>query len=111
MVNAGRKGESRDVVHAVAKTMQTAFPHVRGVDVFNTTNSILVGTDHGADADIGVAALPVPAFDRGVLKNLDPLQPWSPPEDARVLTDDCAPIEWLTNRIILRELALMVRGR
>lgn len=109
MVNAGRKGPHLDVVHAVAKTLGTAFAHVNGVNVPHTTNSILVGTDHPLERARGVEDLSLPPWDLSQLMRLPRLHRWDTPAGTPVLDDDRAPIEWLTHRIIARELVLMAQ--
>ena len=111
MVNVGRKGGQLDVVHAVASTLGTVFPHVSGANVRSTTNSILVATRHDLDEAGGARNVRFSDDERIALAGLDPLAPWVVPERARlVLTDDRAPIEWLTHAIVLRELLLMASG-
>lgn len=105
VVNAGRKGQELDVVHAVASTLQAVFPHVSGVNVLRTTNTILVATAHPLDEAGGARNVRFTAREQIELDELAPLSPWTVPADKRlVLTDDVAPIEWLTNRIVVREL-------
>lgn len=105
MVNAGRKGSHLDVVHAVASTMATAFPFVSGANVGQATNTILVGTAHDLSERGGANGVAFSESERAELRALAPLVPWTvPPSQQLVLTDDAAPVEWLTNRIVLREL-------
>lgn len=110
MLNVGRKGESREVVDAVARTLAASFSHVSGVDVPRTTNSILVAAEHPLAASAGVAALGLPRRDFSMLSALPPLHAWSQVTTAPVLTDDDAPVEALTDRIVLRELWRMFTG-
>ncbi len=112
MVNVGRKGGQLDVVHAVASTLATVFPHVNGTNVRSATNSILVATRHGLDEAGGPRNVRFSDDERLVLSSLEPLAPWVVPERARlVLTDDRAPVEWLTHAIVLHELLLMASGK
>jgi predicted membrane-bound spermidine synthase len=112
MVNVGRKGDQRDVVHAVASTLEMVFPHVSGADVRQTTNSILVATAHPLGEAGGAANVRFTEAEKRALEDLDPIRPWRVPEASRlVLTDDRAPVEWLTHRIVVRELTRMAKGR
>jgi spermidine synthase len=111
MVNVGRKGDQLDVVHAVASTLETLFPHVDGVNVPARTNSILVATRHGLDGAGGERNVRFSDDERRSLAALAPLAPWVVPPGARlVLTDDRAPVEWLTHAIVLHELLRMARA-
>ncbi len=111
MTNVGRKGNQLGVVHAVASTLATVFPHVNGVNVSQTTNTILVATRHELAEAGGQSNVRFSADELRELDALEPLGPWTVPDGAAlVLTDDRAPIEWLTHRIIVRELALMMRS-
>ena len=83
-----------------------------GADVPHTTNSILVATGHPLDEAGGAANVRFSDDEKRALEGLEPLRPWAIPEGARaVLTDDRAPVEWLTHQIVLRELAWMAKGR
>jgi len=110
MLNVGRKGDSKDVVEAVARTLAASFPHVSGVDVRRATNTILVAAEHPLTASAGVAALGLPRGEARILSGLAPLHAWVPVTTAPLLTDDHAPIEALTDRIVLRELWRMFSG-
>lgn len=104
MLNVGRLGEARDVVNAVARTLGTSFREVSAVDAPNASNTILVGTEHPLTASAGIAALDLPAAQRVPLGELAPLRPVSPPSSAPVLSDDDAPVEALTDRLVLGEI-------
>lgn len=111
MVNAGRKGNDLEVVHAVASTLETVFPYVSGANVKHTTNTILVATAHPLSAAGGARNVRFSERENAELGDLAPLEPWKVPDGERlVLTDDRAPVEWLTNVIVLRELRRMARG-
>jgi spermidine synthase len=112
MMNVGRKNQEHGVVHAVATTLAASFPQVYGVDVRETTNTMLVASVHPLAQSIGLAALGLPEDEVRQLSELDPLHPWEAPStQAMVLTDDRAPLEWLTNQIIARELGRMLQTR
>ena len=106
LVNVGRKGEELAVVHAIASTLETSFAHVSGANVAHATNTILVATDHELAQAGGERNVRFDDREKSELAELAPLAPWVIPDGARVVaTDDLAPVEWLTNGIVLRELA------
>jgi spermidine synthase len=108
LVNAGRYGEGRDVVFALARTLAAVFPHVQAADAPNRSNTLLAATAHDPARAVGVEGLFVSAEARAVLRDLAsrhaPMKPAWWPEGAALLTDDRAPVEWLTDRIVWREL-------
>jgi spermidine synthase len=110
VINVGRNGPHHDVVDAVAATLTQVFPHVNGVDVIGGSNTILAGTEHPLSNGAGLDALGLPADQTRILAALPPLQPWTLVPDALVLTDDLAPVESLTDRIVLRELWRLLSG-
>ncbi len=108
--NVGRDGEERDVVHAVAATLARVFPHVLGVDVPNPSNTMLVAMEHVPEEMVGVSRLGLEASVAVQLGRLPRPKPWRIPSDAPVLTDDLAPLEWMTDRIMLRRMLKVVLG-
>ena len=94
----------------MARTLAASFPHVSGVDVPRVTNTILVATTHPLAASAGISVLGLPDRETRLLKGLPPLHAWVAPRTAPVLTDDHAPIEALTDRIVLRELWRLFAG-
>ena len=103
MLNVGRDGTSREVVESIARTAHARFATLRGVDV-GRSNTILVATRHPADRDAGLGRLGLPERIERRLQSLDPVKPWEIRADALVLTDDRAPVELLTDRILLRRI-------
>lgn len=104
MLNVGRDGRAYDVVDAVARTLGTVFQNVAGVDVPNGANTILVATRHSLARVAGLERLEVGADVRRRLERLTPLRPWQRHGDAPILTDERAPVELLTDGIVLRRL-------
>ena len=102
LLNVGRDADSYEVVHALAATLAGSFPHVRGVDVRNGSNTVLLGSHHGAERDAGLAALGLPPRELARLRRLSPPTSWQLDPLAPVLTDDRAPVELLTDLIVLR---------
>jgi hypothetical protein len=104
VVNVGRKGEHREVVHAIAATLAQGFAYVRAADPPVASSTILVATDHAPAEDLGIAGLAVTPATRIALEHvaapLAPLAPATWPEGTAVFTDDHAPVEWLTDRVL-----------
>jgi spermidine synthase len=94
VVNAGRQGEHRAMVHALARTLASVFPHLQAADAPNRSNTMLVASHHRPTTRA------VPPELRSVAAALAPLAPARWPADTPLLTDDHAPVEWLTDRII-----------
>jgi spermidine synthase len=104
MLNVGRDGDRDEVVHAIARTLREVFPHVALAPVQNQTNAILVATRHPLTEAAGLEALGLPASARLALRRLNRPAPWTPAPGAPVLTDDLAPIEWMTDLTLLRHV-------
>jgi len=104
LLNVGRNGSDKEVVHAVAHTLGQVFPQVLGVDVSNPFNSILVATRHSPQRMAGMASLELPMKAQRALERLAMPEPWQVPEGTWVLTDEVAPVEWLTDKIFLRHV-------
>ncbi|MCL2012309.1 MAG: fused MFS/spermidine synthase [Cystobacterineae bacterium] len=104
LLNVGRNGADKEVVHAVAHTLKQVFPQVLGVDVANHSNTILVATRHAPQKMAGLAALQLPLRAHRALERLAMPQPWPVPPGAMVLTDEVAPVEWLTDKIFLQHV-------
>jgi spermidine synthase len=104
VVNVGRKDQHREVVHAISATLASVFPHVRAADPPVASSTILVATDHPAEEDVGLAGLSLSPSSRAALERAARSLPW--PTDATwppgtvAFSDDLAPVEWLTDRIL-----------
>jgi predicted membrane-bound spermidine synthase len=108
VVNAGRRHHHRDVVHALERTLASVFAHVAAADAPNPSNTIIVAGAHDPLAGVGVEALAASSplgttlvEEAGRLPRLQPAR-W--PRGTPLLTDDHAPVEWLTDRIIWSSL-------
>jgi spermidine synthase len=112
VVNVGRTEDDFRLVEAMAATLQDVFPSVHVVNVPGTFNSILYATVKPSTPDNLRANLPgltQPVLRDVVmdaLKNLRPTMPGSV-----VFTDDKAPVEQMTNAIVLRFLAQTATGQ
>jgi spermidine synthase len=106
VINVGRTPQDRRIVSALATTIGTVFPSVHVVDVPDTFNTIIFGTVKPTSVrDLesnyrDLLAEGAPALLLGVLgRTLANLQPT--PAATQVFTDDKAPIEQLTNAIVV----------
>ena len=108
MVNAGRYGEHRGVVHALSRTLRAIFPNVLAADARNPSNTLIIAFAHNPHDAVGMANLVIPAAKAREFARLTPsyaaMQPASWPDETPLLTDDHAPVEWLTDRIVWQEL-------
>ncbi len=104
LLNVGRAGKHRDVVHALVHTAQQVFPTVNAVDVPETYNTIIYAGRHELTQSAGLDSLNLRPHTRGYLKLLPNPEPWPTPPNTPILTDDRAPVEWLTDLIVLRHV-------
>ena len=106
VINVGRTPGDRRLIDAMAATIGTVFPSVHVVDVPHTFNSVIYGTVqptssenillHAVRLDLSkTSPLLVEVLGR-VLENLQPT-----PTSGMVFTDDRAPIETITNGMII----------
>lgn len=106
VINVGRTFSDRRLIDAMAGTLESVFPSVYVVDIPTTFNSIVYATVQPTQAanlsanlalmDAGTPALLRDATSRAV-QNLQPT-----PHSTTVFTDDLAPVEQLTNSIVIR---------
>ena len=106
-INVGRAPGDRRLIDGIVTTLQQVFPSVYIMDVPDTFNSIIYATQQPTSTNnlyinlfnlseqddvhsLLIEALQVSAF------NLQPT-----PEPTTVFTDDLAPIEWITNNMVL----------
>ncbi len=107
VVNVGRSPIDRTLVDQIASTIQTVFPSVYLVDVPGSFNTMVYATRQQTKidnlvtnfallkAEVGTPSLLVESMQVAV----DNVQP-TPPVSV-VYTDDWAPIEWVTNSMVL----------
>jgi spermidine synthase len=109
-INVGRAPNDRRLIEAISATLLTVFPSVYVVDLPQTFNSIIYATAQPcdlADLDANLVYLtqrgdvsPLILYPlQVVLANLQPA-----PQGGQVFTDDRAPIEWITNNMVIRFL-------
>lgn len=106
-INVGRAPNDRRLIAALAATIQQVFPSVYVMDVPESFNSMIYATVQPTEisdfynnmvalyARENTHPLLIQAMERVVL-NLQPV-----PVGGQVFTDDRAPIEWLTNNLVI----------
>lgn len=107
VINVGRGVDDRRLINALATTILTVFPSLHVMDVPNSFNSILYATRQPSNAaNLADNYISLqgrsdihPLLIESMQIAMAGLQP--PPEQNRVFTDDLAPIEWITNNMIL----------
>jgi hypothetical protein len=106
MINIGRRPLDRTLVNDLATTIREIFPTVFVMDLPGSFNSILFATrqpgswDYFLENYIQLAAVETPPLLLDAMA-LTYNNQQMPPENTRVYTDDRAPIEWLTNKIVV----------
>lgn len=109
-INVGHTPDDWRLVKALATTMGEVFPSVYVVEVPGTFNAIVVATRQPstrADFEANAALLRHPALQNVAQRMLAHLVPLS--LDGMVLTDDRAPIEALTDTLVMEYLMRMER--
>ncbi len=111
VMNVGRHGRSYDVVDSIVLTLRSVFPHVLGVDLSNDSNTIVVATRHHPRRYAGLKRMNIPIKWQERLKSLPSPHFWRYRSHPLLLTDNVAPVEWLTDRIIFRQLLHFFKRR
>ena len=107
VINVGRGPSDRRLIDALGSTILSVFPSIHVMDLPDSFNSIIFATVQ-------------PTIDENLIENIISLQKLpgvnpllmetmlitnqnlkTPPERGKVFTDDLAPIEWLTNSLIV----------
>lgn len=107
VVNAGRSPTDRRLVEGLVGTLRTIFPSVHVMDVPGSFNSIIYATVQSTEGqnlfDNLVYLYTTPGINplliESVKRTLINLQPT--PDSRVVFTDNWAPIEWITNNMVL----------
>jgi spermidine synthase len=107
VINVGRSPSDRRLINSLATTMSGIFPSIHVVDVPYSFNSILFATVQPTDENDLIRnlfwlkenakghPLLIESMETAAL-NLQPA-----PDEGIVFTDDKAPVEWITNQMIL----------
>ena len=110
VLNVGRTPEDQKLLSGLTATIQSVFPSVYVMDVPGTYNSIVYATVQPTEAknlEKNLALLkdiesPDPTLVQSMQVALDNLRPL--PSGGQVFTDDRAPIEWITNLMVLNNV-------
>jgi spermidine synthase len=107
-INVGRSPEDRRLIDGLAATLQTVFPSVYVMDLPESFNSIIyataqptelsnLATNYDLLVQQGNAHPLLLEVVQKAIQNQQPL-----PQGGMVFTDDKAPIEWITNNMVLK---------
>jgi len=106
VINVGRAPDDRRLIDGLATTLSQVFPSLYVMDIPNTFNSMIYATLQPTtkeDLSANIGALSAAGAPQLLLDSLGlawaNLQP--APAHTLVFTDDKAPIEWITNNMIL----------
>ena len=110
VMNVGRAPGDRRLIDTLGSTLLTVFPSVHVMDIPNSFNSILyatVQTTQDSNLALNLDYLTrqgnvSPLLLASMRLALTSLQP--PPSPDTIFTDDLAPIEWITNNMVLKFL-------
>jgi len=107
VINVGRGPSDRRLINALGSTISSVFPSIYVIDVPGSFNSIIFATNQPTKVK-NLAANLVALSHRGDVPSLliesiqtavSNLQP--APQKSTVFIDDLAPIEWITNNMLL----------
>ncbi len=109
-INVGRAPADRSLINGLATTMATIFPSIHIMDIPNTLNAIIYASKQPTSADnllrnynsLSARADVHPLLLTAMSSTIVNLQPGY--DTTQVFTDDKAPIEWLTNNLIVNFL-------
>jgi spermidine synthase len=107
VINVGRSPDDRRLIDGLVGTIRTIFPSIYVMDIPDTFNSIIYATAQPTDISnlynnfLSLQAQPDthPLLIEAIQRLIVYQQPV--PQSETVFTDDRAPIEWLTNTMIL----------
>jgi spermidine synthase len=108
MMNVGRAPDDRRLVDGLVGTIRTIFPSIYVVDVPGTFNSIVYATVQPTSLENlyanYLALSERPDAHSMLLESIQIAAAYQQPvpETTMVFTDDLAPIEWITNNMVLR---------
>ncbi len=106
VINIGRSPVDRTLVNDLATTLNQLFPTLFVMDVPDSFNTMIFATKQQgswANFEVNYAELVEKEADPLLLKamSMTIINKQPTPKDTRVYTDDQAPIEWLTNKIVM----------
>lgn len=106
-INVGRAPGDRSLIDGLATTMATIFPSIHIMDIPNTLNSVVFASVQPTSVDnllrnyniLSARGDVHPLLLTAMSSTIVNMQPGY--ETTQVFTDDMAPIEWLTNNLIV----------
>jgi spermidine synthase len=106
-VNVGRSPGDRRLIDDLTLTMNSIFPSVYIMDVPDTFNSIIYATIQPTSLtniyqnylELSESGKLSSILDSAITRTINNIQPL--PRTGVVFTDDLAPVEWITNRMVL----------
>ena len=109
-INVGRAPNDRSLIDGLATTIATVFPSIHIMDIPNTFNSIVYASKQPTTAEdlmrnfnrLSARGDVHPLLLTAISSTIINMQPGY--ESTQVFTDDKAPIEWLTNKLIVNFL-------
>jgi len=109
-INVGRAPGDRRLIDGLSTTIATVFPSIHIMDIPNTLNSIVYATKQPTTSDNLIhnynALLPRsdihPLLVTAISSTIVNMQPGY--ETTQVFTDELAPIEWLTDNLVVNFL-------
>lgn len=107
VINVGRAPEDRRLIDGLASTILSVFPSVYIMDIPGTFNSMIFATREPTFAEnlnanminLSIKQGVDPLLVNSIYETWENLQPM--PLSSIVFTDDLAPIEWITNNMVL----------
>lgn len=107
VINVGRAPEDRRLIEGLTSTIASVFPSVYVMDIPGTFNSMIYATHEFTqkeDLNANMIKLSVsqgidPLLVTSIYETWINLQPT--PQNSIIFTDDLAPIEWITNNMVL----------
>lgn len=107
VINVGHGPSDRRLINILASTIQTAFPSIHVMDIPDSFNSILFASVQPTDLANLIENYKYlsqkndvhPLLIDTIYQTLTNIQ--SPPQPGEIFTDDLAPIEWVTNTMVL----------
>jgi hypothetical protein len=109
-INVGRAPGDRSLIDGLATTIATVFPSIHIMDIPNTLNSIVYASKQPTSMEdlmrnynvLSARGDAHPLLLAAISSTIVNIQPGY--ETTQVFTDDKAPIEWLTNNLIVNFL-------
>ena len=109
-INVGRAPGDRSLIDGLSTTIATVYPSIHIMDIPNTLNSIVYATKRPTSVDdlfnnynaLAARGDVHPLLLTAISSTIVNMQPGY--ETTQVFTDDKAPIEWLTNNLIVNFL-------